>query len=72
MSDGRYHGLWGGEEVIHGVSGVSKDNLIVVLRYDVFLARDHSWVILVIKQLEQVVNGKLKNLRGGREGQRTV
>ena len=59
MPDGWHHGLWVGEEMVHCVSGVSEHYLIVVFGNHVLLPRHHSWVVIVIKQLQQVIYSQL-------------
>ena len=60
MPDGRYHWFGIGEELIHSVGGVSEDNLVVVLRDHILLPGHHSRVVLVVKQLQQVIDGELR------------
>ena len=56
MSDGRHHGFGVGEKMVHGISRIGEHYLIVVLRDDILLARHNRRVILMVKQLQQVVD----------------
>ena len=46
MSDGRHHRLGRGEEVVHRVGGVCEHQLIILLRNNVLLSSNDSWVVL--------------------------
>ena len=55
MSDGRHHRFGRGKEVIHRVGWVSEHQLIVLLRDNILLPSNYSWVVL--EELQQMVDG---------------
>ena len=59
MPDGGHHGLRVGEEVVHGVARIGEHYLVVLFRYEVLLARDYQRIVLMVKQLQQVVDSQL-------------